>query len=777
MKDVKTGRIDENHIGEKQVTAYANQWSIERGEDIDFMVNCDGPDTYRADVVKLICGDLAPEGPGYEERIVETDLNGEFDGTAQEINAGSHVIVPDAEPLRATGDFTIAAIIYPTTPQRGKQGILAKQSPDSGGDYALLIDDGRLTLRLSGADETVSHATVAKPLQDSLWYFVAASYDAKSGTARVYQQPLPDSEHKQLEVGTDHATAVEVTVPFDDLKTSESPLVMAGLAADDANDPVVTDHYNGKIESPVIVDRALNREEIEPLLSDPTGDDDVVAAWDFSEEITEEGIRQPDRITDMGPNELHGRAVQLPARAIPGHNWDGTVQDFTQAPEQYGAIHFHEDDMVDAGWEVAFTFSVPSDFESAVYAIRLRTDADEYHVPFYVRPPVGENSADIAFLAPTNSYLAYGNEHFATDTGILSLENHWGSVPIMDERALHLSANREIGLSLYDTHPDGHGSMFSSRLRPIMNMGPKAITGGGPPSHLHQFNADLYVVDWLERKGYEYDVLTDEDLHEHGVNLLEPYNVVITGHHPEYYTGEQLDAITTYQQRGGRFTYLGGNGFYWVIAYHPDNPQIIETRRGEAGTEAWVPKPGELYHAFTGEKGGLWRKRGRAPQTVAGVGFSAQWDPQGTYYRRHSDSYKPETAFIFDGIDDERIGDFGLLGGGTAGEEVDRYDTELGSPEHAYVLASSEGHTEYERQVSEEIPIMDAHLDARMNPRARSDIVFYETTNGGAVFSVGSMAWVGGLSHDEYDNPMSRMLANVVDAFSADDPLPTDGNE
>ena len=107
MKDVETGRIDEEHLGEKQVTGYASQWSVARGSEIDLMVNCDGPDTYDVDVVKLICGDLAPKGPGYQEEVIETDVNGEYEGQAQQIHAGSHVVVPDADSLQSSGRWQL----------------------------------------------------------------------------------------------------------------------------------------------------------------------------------------------------------------------------------------------------------------------------------------------------------------------------------------------------------------------------------------------------------------------------------------------------------------------------------------------------------------------------------------------------------------------------------------------------------------------------------------------------------------------------------------------
>ncbi len=53
----------------------------------------------------------------------------------------------------------------------------------------------------------------------------------------------------------------------------------------------------------------------------------------------------------------------------------------------------------------------------------------------------------------------------------------------------------------------------------------------------------------------------------------------------------------------------------------------------------------------------------------------------------------------------------------------------------------------------------------------RADMVFFETPNGGAVFSVGSIAYIGALSHNGYVNDVSRITENVVRRFAASEPV------
>ena len=135
------------------------------------------------------------------------------------------------------------------------------------------------------------------------------------------------------------------------------------------------------------------------------------------------------------------------------------------------------------------------------------------------------------------------------------------------------------------------------------------------------------------------------------------------------------------------------------------------------------------------------------------------------YYVRLSDSYKPEVQFIFEGVDDEKIGDFGLIGGGAAGLEIDRSDLELGTPPNAYILAQSENHTNTYLIVPEEFLETAPGLGAEENVCARADIVFFTMPKDGAVFSVGSIAWAGSLSHRNYQNNVSRITGNVLRRF------------
>ena len=162
---------------------------------------------------------------------------------------------------------------------------------------------------------------------------------------------------------------------------------------------------------------------------------------------------------------------------------------------------------------------------------------------------------------------------------------------------------------------------------------------------------------------------------------------------------------------------------------------------------------------------------------LLGVTFTSFGLTYSSYYRRAPDSELPECKWIMKGIgSDEVIGNFGLVGGGAAGLELDRYDLELGTPNRAYLLAHSEGHNDIFVSVTEE-----STFNARgytqggtgdNNPWTRADIVYYKTPNDGAVFSVGSMSWCGSLQHNDYKNNVSQIMQNVLNGFLKAGALP-----
>ncbi|MBS0224028.1 MAG: N,N-dimethylformamidase [Proteobacteria bacterium] len=726
------GRMATN-LSRRAILGYSDRFSVEAGGRIAFKVSAET--SYRVAIERLRCGDEA--GIGLKTTLVDTPVNRDYPGRRQAVACGSYVEIDDGKPF-ALKSFTLLAHVWPTLPLSGRRQVVM-----GGRGYALAIDgNGRLSLQIGA--KTVA---VGKALLERHWYVVAASFDAATGEGWIGQRPL-------LAYAAAGDTTAEARAMLDVPPVGEGFRIAAGFG----DGATAEGYYNGKIDGPLVASRALLPAERAAFLADaevPAFGADLVAEWDFSREIS------GTRVIDIGPGAHHGHTVNLPTRAMKGHDWDGSEYNWQHKPEHYGAIHFHDDDLYDCGWETDFTFEVPAGLRSGLYCAHLICGADEDYVPFVVRPPRGTVRAPLALLLPTASYWAYGNTHHHLEWR--EGENVRGVFTTVDATTLFLHEHPEFGCSLYDHHRDGSGVCYASRLRPVLNMRPR--------ERLWQFPADTHITDWLEAKGIAYDVITEDDLEAEGEALLSGYRCVMTGTHPEYPSKRMLDAFAAFQNNGGRFIYLGGNGFYWRTSYHADLPGVIEMRRAEDGIRSWAAEGGEYYHGFTGELGGMWRRMGRAPQSVAGVGMTAQGFDLSTYYERTLASFDPRVAFAFEGIGkDERIGAFGLIGGGAAGWEIDRADERLGTPPHALVVAEATDFTASYHWMKEELTHTHSAITGETCPLVRCDMIFYETPGGGAVFSTSSIAWAGALAHNGYDNNVSRLTENVVRRFI--DPTP-----
>ena len=747
-----------------KITGYPDRYSAAPGEDIAFKISLEEGKTFSARLVRVIHGDCNPDGPGLKFRHVPSNIDGEHTGEPQRIDAGSYMIAESLQKLAAK-PFTIFANIWPTLPGRRDQTLFAQWDDKAKKGFRVTVEDGQLSLVIGDGTKAETFTTGAKMLVRK-WYGIAILIDPVSGEVALTQSALRTDAFVDDEGA--FSGKAGITVP-----AVAAPFMIAGTALADGT---VGLHYDGKIDGPVILSGTHDLEAYDALLAgraDHTTTNAIIARWDFAREMGS------TRAVDIGPADHHGKLVHFPARAMKGWNWTGEFHDWKQKPEHYGAIHFHHDDVYDAGWKTSLTLSLPKDLKSGPYALHVSCGESneaatrEDYLAFFVRPQrIGGKRAKVLLLAPTASYIAYANhgEHITARGAELQMNR----LLTFGHSDLYMYDHPELGGSLYDNHADGSGVCYSSRLRPVLNFSARYHSWlGGHGSALYQYNADTHLFDWLDHKGVDYDVVTDEDLHEEGYSLLKDYRVVITGTHPEYHSTRAWDAMMAWIERGGRLMYMGGNGWYWRVAFHDTHPGIMELRRAEDGIRTWFAEPGEYYHSFNGEYGGLWRRQGRAPNVICGVGFIAQGFDISSYYRRAPDADNPRAAFIFEGVPDEIIGNFGLIGGGAAGIELDCIATDLGSPPNMLRLASSEGHSSTMALVNEEFGVVPPNLGGDTNPRVRADLAFGETPAGGALFATSSIAWCGSLSHNNYDNNVSRITWNVLKRFMDETPFDT----
>ena len=691
---------------EVPLTGYTDRLSARPGEAIAFKVSSTYGGRYRAWLTRSICADPNPSGMG----ITEEDASAwfaprELPARHQPFFPGSYGHTAGTVTLSAQDSLMLSATILPTHLNGRDQAVLAcgplVLGLDAAGCLFVAAENARVTARV--------------PLSPHRWTRIEA--ELKDGRATLTQTVLghhsPETHETSGALRRDAITA---------------PVAIAACLAGTRG----ADFFNGKIEAPTIA-----------------GMDGPIAAWDLSAAIPQSHVPA-----------LTGPALQLvnfPTRAMIGSLWDASEMCWRHKPEHYGAIHFHEDDIYDFGWQTDFTLTVPEDMPSGVYVMHIEGDGGSDAIPFYICPPKGTRRADLCVVIPTFTYVVYGN-HARPD-----YDPAWqGRIRAWEAYPHNPAEYRDYGLSTYNTHSDGSGICHASHRRPLFNFRPGFLTFGATScSGLRHFPADSHLISWLHAKGIRYDIITDHELHAEGVDVLAGYTAVTTTTHPEYHTAETLDALRDYRDAGGNLLYLGGNGFYWRVARHVENDSLLEIRRAEDGLRAWAAEPGEYYNAFDGTYGGLWRRSGRAPQALVGVGFAAQGNFHGAPYRRLC--FDPAFDWLFDGVTEDLLGDYGFSGNGAAGFELDHVDQRLGSPQNHVLLARSAGDNRAFMLVPEEQLTHLVNLTGGPEEDAKhADLIYFDLPEGGSVFSVGSITFCGSLPWNGFDNDISRILENYL---------------
>lgn len=752
-----------------QITGYCDPLSAAPGEQVRFFVSCEpGIDGYDAELVRI--RSAAPGGPAGEPECdpVDGGCSGRYPARTQPVHPGSYVEIPGGGKALA-GQVTVVLLVQPSFRPGRQQVLLSCADPQSGAGLALMLDP-QLRPTLVAGPAAQDMLTCPAALPTGAWSVISATFggghDAtltaglltedvtswpsatRPAAIRLPGGPLQATWPGDSAAGEDEAAASQDEAAAGQTGAARqhdpdaASMVLGAVLSGDGRPELP---FSGRLESPVILAGQISAEQARALMAagpaSAVATGQARAGWDFSIGIG------TWTITDCGPDGLHGAAFNLPMRAVRGARWTGRHDDWQEAPGEYAALHFLADALEDCRWDADFSWTVPPDAPSGFYAARLSSGQHTEHIPLFVRPAPGATPAPVLLIAPAATYAAYGNSRFWWENPVQELVQD-RLVEVSAEEQ-HLMLHPELGASSYDCHLDGTDVCYVSRLRPNLNMRPGHVRQEGYPS-------DLALVAWLDRTGVRYDVVTDEDVHLGGGELLSRYPVVLTGTHPEYMSARIFDAILGWAGHGGRLMYLGGNGFSMNVSFDASRPWIMENRR----VELWERDEGfqrsEAVHSTDGLRGGYLAASGRQAADITGVESATMGFDRSYPYRLTDAARRPESAFVFEGVAGPVIGAFGAIGGGVVGQEWDNSSGRRTGPGHL-ILASSADH-------SLVVPMFGA-----VRPDYHADLVLY-LRGAGAAFAVSSMAWCAALSHNSYANEIETITRNVLLRFA--DPAP-----
>ncbi len=754
----------------RNIVGYSSELTARPGDTIEFMVSALKGGSYEADLVRVVNGDSQSR---YKDQFkvvpVDASFAGDYESANQPLNSGSYVHAEDASALDGLKSFTVAAWIFPTfdpseyeppdldnidpfnppslniAESISHQTIVSRYDATTMTGWALQIDEDYRLRFISGEQVLV----IDQKMKDWDWAYVAASYDADSETVTVYLREKPWA-------AGDKFTARNLSISGKVKPVQAGPLriaaVSAGPGAADAALAKPGWVFNGRIQDVRVVNRTMGGEELDALAAEEAPQfllGDIVANFDFSRKM------KSDKAIDISPSGMVGQVVNAPERAVRGVFYKGDTVKWVEAPAQYDAIGFHADDLYDAEWSTDFSYTIPSDLRSGIYAARLiQGDFVEY-ITFFVAPPKGEPASDLALWISDYNYLAYAN----ISIGATAEKNYPGhNFNHVDIEFMRANPEYSTG-GVYNQHLDGTYYSWGSRLRPDLGMKPGALP--------YNFVQDTHITAFLEHEGIAYDIITDELVDEEGLDLLQQYRAVISSTHHEYVTTDMFDAIEQYTLEGGRFVYSGGNGWFWSVGKLPAYPAALESRNfTEIGERVLT----------NGGQGGLMTETGRKNGPVFGVEIAAMLFNGGSPYLKLEDAQNPRAAFIFKGTTEgETFGDYGIdkVHGGVVGFETDKFNPGNGTPRHALHLATNETL----RPKIEDVKLITLPLAISYHPEpgemwAGADVVFFETPNGGAMFSTGTINWFSSTPESNYDNDVAQITRNVIERFLDPAPFP-----
>ena len=581
------------------VHAYSLEHSIAAGETLELCVSTSVP--YRLTICRL---GRDVDNPAGDEVLAEL---GSFAANPQPIHPGSYVAC--ACGIEGTLRALTLECWVRAWDLKPLQGVITQEDKEADDGFALGVGpEGYVGFFLGDGvspDEKVIHRTAAGVLKRNEWHHVVATWD---GTV------------KRVHVNGREAGAWPFAGP---LVPGRHPLRLGAMGQNGA----ATRFLEGDIAQPAIYDRALSAAEIAARFADggltSARGDGVLGAWPLTEE-------KGDRVADVSGAGRHGLIVNHGTWMIGGPSFAADVPRFGAYDPAKDAKRGHglrlaSDDLYDCRWMVTHRWAAPVTARSGIFVARFDFEWEgkprQYHCTFIVRRAAGKKRAPLLLIAATNTWRAYSGTPFALTPA--ARHQVWGTGGIeRDARGLP-------AYNFYRDHANGQGTYQMGLRMPWPAAGPYVLYGG-PTKYSHLARADRFTQVWLEEQGYDYDLVSDIDLHR-DPSLPRGYAAMLVVGHNEYWSLPMYQGTDAYLRAGGNLVVLSGNAVFWRVSLNAEGT-VMECRKADAaGQRVPLERRGEAWHSHDGRRGGMLRECGFPGVDLIALdclGFNAPGSPE-----------------------------------------------------------------------------------------------------------------------------------------------------
>lgn len=594
------------------VHAYADRESVRAGESIGFHVSA--TEAYQVELRRL--GSVVDD-PASDE--VVGDLGARPAG-AVPIHPGSYVHV-ERRLEGKVGGFCIEAWVRPWRLDR-LAGVVTQEDKQSDSGFALGVGkDGYVGFFLGngrGPDEAVIHRTEVGVVKVGKWHHVVASWDGNRKVVwvdgvRRGEWAFSDS----VELGEHPLRLGAMGDEGEALRFLDGDLAMVVIRGQAPTEAQVREWHGA---------RGLKRSRVR----------DVLACWDFSEEIG-------DRVSDVSGKGRHGRLVNHGTWMIGGPSFDAAVPRFREHvpakdPRRGHGLRLASDDLYDCRWPETFRWQVPATARPGIHVARLYWNlagkASQTDVTFVVRPARRARPEPILVLCSTNTWRAYNGAPFGV----------WPDSrdAVIGTDGLPNAAGAPPAFCLYRKHAAGQGTYQLGLRMPWPVAGPHVLYGG-PTRYSHLMRGERFLHAWLDRSGYRYELATDLDLHR-DPGLLKRHRCVVLNCHSEYWSAPAVRGLERFLVGGGNLVVLSGNTLFWRVSFSADG-SVMECRKVDApGDQVPAERRGEGWHSHDGQRGGMLRECGLPGWKLVGLetlGWNNQGNPKnfGPYVVERADHF------------------------------------------------------------------------------------------------------------------------------------------